>query len=597
MLPFGTNTPDSSTETIKWVNSMDSKDKIALLNKAAEESGMCHVRLLVFCCDIAERNIKDFELIVERHKNETGRTPSAKSAVVSLVETLVVMHGLLTTHPDFVSEVGLLSKKLVYNKMRVRLTITNGLMWHVEPLSETPWCECETDTCPHGWSAEACFRALRDNPLHIGASGFDLNTFYEQAQMFVTEEPEQVEDMDELMSRFELTEEQQEKNANKVQNWREQPAPLRVRPTSVDQYLDPPAVVQRPDVIDQFIGELKGSTRDSRFKPRPVVEEDEKTILSPSQKLLQAARDKATREEAEKRLEEKAELENLRKIVKGLLDKDAILTNETPKRQLKEPRRMSMVSNDSGVSCLTDDDEDTLLTPKDSASVFSRYNSGKQYMSQGTVFTVSKPLTSYDAADSITRLTVQDSLIRGFNNSREIKERERLAVARLKPINGLPKPFCNARLNFLINFHKGLTRVFQKCGPEISVANAVFRCMQEDPVLPVDNFLNQILKATIDKQTCMYASNAFSLPYIEVGMPVTEESLVKCLDLLEGEFKQIWFQEMKDLMVPEFANLYRSFKHELLQPSKVKKSSSRSDSSSSRTEKKKEHKTRSLLGL
>lgn len=193
------------------------------------------------------------------------------------------------------------------------------------------------------------------------------------------------------------------------------------------------------------------------------------------------------------------------------------------------------------------------IMPHDSSSVISRY--GRRFMDEGTVLVPGRSGTEADNLNGRTVLTVQNSLVNGFQVSNEIAENERQSVSRLRPINGLPRPFTNIRLNFLANIHTAITRALER-GTDSHVV-AMFRVMRVRPELPCDELLYQVLTSTIDRSSNTFASNAFRLPYVEVGMHVTEDAVVKTFELLFLEYKSAWFQEMKNIMVPNFHNQFR----------------------------------------
>ncbi|QEQ12678.1 nonstructural protein 1 [Penicillium roseopurpureum negative ssRNA virus 1] len=232
------------------------------------------------------------------------------------------------------------------------------------------------------------------------------------------------------------------------------------------------------------------------------------------------------------------------------------------------------------------------LVPQDSSSVISRY--GKHFMDQGTVLS---PRTMHSAADrdaGRTVMTVQDDLVSGFRMSEELVRAEQASIRRLSPINGLPRPFTCRRLNFLANLHTGIQRAIERRPESLQVA--MFRAMRRRPELPCDELLYQVLTSTIDRSTNTYTSNAFSLPYIEVGMHITEESIAKTFDLLESEFKTKWFQEMKNISVPNFHDWYSRFSKDTMQvESSSKKIKASSDHAQERS--KKQKKGSSILGF
>jgi len=229
--------------------------------------------------------------------------------------------------------------------------------------------------------------------------------------------------------------------------------------------------------------------------------------------------------------------------------------------------------------------------PNDSSSVYSRY--GKRFMDQGTVMTMRPADNSGDQRDGRETLTVSNMLVNGFEMTEPVVIRQEQSLARLQPINGIPRPFSSARLNFLANLHTGIDRALQRRpGP---VLEAMYRVMRSRPHLPCDELLYQVLTTTFDRASCTYSSNFFKLPYIEVGMPLTEDSVVKVFDLLNSEYKLLWFQELKNVKVPNFHKDYETVSRDVVGEPKVNRQRDHTDRvrrSSSRS-----GKTRSLLGF
>jgi len=202
------------------------------------------------------------------------------------------------------------------------------------------------------------------------------------------------------------------------------------------------------------------------------------------------------------------------------------------------------------------------VTPNDSSSVLERYATPGRLMPRGTVFTAVPVQTSAGRQQGSTMLSVHNSLVSGYYTNEDLRSQEQRSVKRLRPINGLPSPFVNSRLNFLCNFHTGLDRA--KDRSQNGLLAGLFEAMRSTPLIPADDLLNQVLNCTIDREDCVFTSNAFKLPYIEIGMHVSEESLMKMFDLLYGEYKNLWFQEYKGLTVPGFHSEYASRSHDPL---------------------------------
>lgn len=206
------------------------------------------------------------------------------------------------------------------------------------------------------------------------------------------------------------------------------------------------------------------------------------------------------------------------------------------------------------------------ITPQDSSSMISRYQ--RRYMNEGTVLVPGRVGTEADNKDYRTVLTVDNSLIDGFQMTNELAQNERISLNRLRPINGLPRPFTNMRLNFLANIHTAINKAINKYPNSHTLA--MFKAMRTRPDLPCDELLYQVLTSTIDKGSNMFASNAFKLPYVEVGMHVTEDSIVKTFELLYLEYKALWFQEVKNIIVPDFHNHYGKYSTDTIPSERIR---------------------------
>jgi len=191
------------------------------------------------------------------------------------------------------------------------------------------------------------------------------------------------------------------------------------------------------------------------------------------------------------------------------------------------------------------------LSPMDSSSVIGRY--GKRYMDRGTVLTVRPVATEADVRSGRTVLTADSFLVEGFKQDEATASREKKSLRKLSPINGLPRPFQSNRLNFLANFHTALDLLPQGH----SLLENLLHAIRETPQTPEAILLHQVLVCTMDRRAGTFSANPFILPYIEIGMVLTEESVEKSFDMLRFEYQSLWFQEMKGIRVPDFHRNYK----------------------------------------
>jgi len=190
--------------------------------------------------------------------------------------------------------------------------------------------------------------------------------------------------------------------------------------------------------------------------------------------------------------------------------------------------------------------EVSTIAPDDSSSMIDRYK--KRYMPKAYTFgKTGTTLTniSEDGFDSPFK-----DVVSGFVRTTEIREKEVESYDRVYTINGLAAPFKNPRLNFLMHFHTAL----EECSfdPEIDPFEAMVEIGSRKPRNPTGELMKQVVERTFDFRDLVITSNPFRIPFIEVGMPVTDSVILKSLELLLLEYKTHWFQELKCLKVPQF---------------------------------------------
>lgn len=234
-------------------------------------------------------------------------------------------------------------------------------------------------------------------------------------------------------------------------------------------------------------------------------------------------------------------------------------------------RQNEMLSSD----CLESDTDDDLTTlgPKDSSSVLSRYRSGKKYMSQGSVAnkTVSKPTHVYtmnrtnsvlEPVQEIEDLTRNFDVVQGYIKTQSMREKERESLDKVYAINGLAAPFKDKNLNFLIHFHTALAT----CGmnPTDRPIDAFEYLAGLRPKNPTEELMKQVITRTFDFDNMVVISNPFQLPFINVGMNITESILCKCMSLMKSKYKNSWFDQMKCLKVPSFHNEFDDYSSDVV---------------------------------
>lgn len=515
-MPKLTYSPDSSPTmansengtfdpSLLWFQGDGPGRKIAYLNSKAQELGTCYVRLLIFCNELARLPHLEFVEQVDNFVGTLREYPLGKDIFVELpiMNNLGLTDRVIKRLND--AEVDDVYTEMMKGKARVKATrVEDSDLFHISALPSHPFCECKGSVCEHGWDFRMCMVALSMSGRRVGASGFNLEDFLEGMN-------EETEDFEEAFSQVTPTPETHFKAVKQVENW------------------------------DQ--GVCNGAPKQSRGKPEPLPRADNlRKVADILPKPLEMKAD-TSRQEQDK-------VTVLERRLKALADMVELHTDITQRQHFGGPTPPSSPPADRGGMHLYQES----LRPDDSSSTLSRY--GRQYMPAGTVFTISNSGNVADTRENRTRLTVDNHLVDGYQKTELIVKKEASSVQKLRPINGLPRPFTSNRLNFLCNIHTAMHLKLKKC--QGSYLDAMYDAMRAKPVLPVENLLCQVLNATIDRKEGTYTSNAFELPYIEVGMLFTEESVVKMFDLLQLEYKRVWFQEMKNLIVPNFHSDYKS---------------------------------------
>jgi hypothetical protein len=228
------------------------------------------------------------------------------------------------------------------------------------------------------------------------------------------------------------------------------------------------------------------------------------------------------------------------------------------------------------------------LLPSDSRTNVESY--GKRYMGQGTIIqpgtiisTRGSRRANSQMEDHVVahRLQTIPEVVVGYQRTASLHAIDNQTRQSVRPINGLANPFRSDRLNLLSHLHTAFIRL----GAEDS-GRTILRLI-EDVVArenrsPTMILFAQVIRLTFDFEGQYIKSNPFGLPYLEVGMALTEDCVIKCFDLLLGEYKSIWFQELKSLIIPEFNKDYRNLSDETFRRTHRSSSARRHSTSSSK---------------
>lgn len=554
-----------------WSGSKEADGRYEAVSSAAKP-GFCYLRVLLYFNWFDSSNKEDLDMYIMCLTDRLGKDPEG---IALLTELAVAGHNHLHSKPLYfdIEEgmVGSVTVVTIYNLMkestaRVNFTQVDGLIHlHGRPTL----CSCGGPVCQHGWTYTALSVVIAKPGRRVGASGFDMNAFLNGGVFEEDEEEEDNTDFENAYSVLSMNDKAREKVASWV------PPPLSVIPE------------RQTESQKQSTSESPSAVRPSKLRRDSLLRHDSEEMQT------QSKHDKFESRKGEKSLG-RAEMSD---IVRKMVDLEA-LKRANKLNDLQEEikvLRQNLMSAEV-TSSKAQDDEGTVVStvfPGDSSTQIGRYRSPRKFIHTGTVIASEQPNNEYGRRSGQTVLTVQDSMISGFYHDDVTRQREADHVGKLKPINGLPKPFLSTRLNFLANLHTALTRCLSKAPDDY--VSCLLSFLRVRPVIPVDELLYQVLQVSVDRHEFVYASNPFKLPYIEIGMFISEESIAKLLSLLTGEYKSLWFQEMKGLTVPDFHDEFYSKSHDPVDRSVRKRRGSERPSSDRATPQRTQK--RSILGF
>jgi len=194
------------------------------------------------------------------------------------------------------------------------------------------------------------------------------------------------------------------------------------------------------------------------------------------------------------------------------------------------------------------------ISPNDSSSVVERYQRhfiDRAAYNMRATRTELEPLSLRRQSDEVKEV------VGGYMKTAAMVVKEEEQKDRVYLINGLAAPFKSSRLNFLSHFHTAL----QECSfnPKLDPIDALQEIGSARPKNPTGELMRQVVQRTFDFDDMVVVANPFRIPFIEVGMCMTDTAVMKSLDLMLAEYKTCWFQELKCLRVPEFHNDYSSY--------------------------------------
>jgi len=201
------------------------------------------------------------------------------------------------------------------------------------------------------------------------------------------------------------------------------------------------------------------------------------------------------------------------------------------------------------------------IMPNDSSSVIERYK--RKFVDTAT-YNMRSSKTELEPLSLKERPELVKDVVGGFQMTPSMALKEQEQVDRVYLINGLAAPFKNPRLNFLCHFHTALLEC--SFNPMTDPIEALQEIGTTRPKNPTGELMKQVVQRTFDFDELVVVANPFRIPFLEVGMNVTEAIVMKSLDLLQAEYKTFWFQELKCLKMPQFHDDYSSYTTEVRDP-------------------------------
>lgn len=196
------------------------------------------------------------------------------------------------------------------------------------------------------------------------------------------------------------------------------------------------------------------------------------------------------------------------------------------------------------------------ILPSDSSTQIGRYaqRTNRRYMDQGSVLTVGRRGHKIEELVEARPVTVEHQVVRGFLKTKKMAREESDVNDTVYTINGLANPFRNNRLNFLCHFHTAC-ELFSSIQGETPFG-IIQKIYEMSAKTPTEELMKQVVCKTFDMERMLVVANPFKLPHIEIGMHLSDRSVAVCFDLLRGEYKTLWFGEVKSLSVPRFHDEY-----------------------------------------
>jgi len=556
----------SSSQLVRIKNGENGgKEKLEYLDEKSR-GGRCYLQLFRVMWIFMNQPIDDFKVLVDELVSQLGVDADASDVIAMYVKMFRVLSEDLSDGEFVVDDRMILRnyQQITSSRGRFRWSENDGVV-HLDPSEEWTGCDCDSPVCEHGYNLRFIFTATVPQRRRIGASGFDMGAFMGKGisiestvshDSFATSLPPPPP-------------------VTKVRDWQKKSSSPGKQAGGIDKdevYEAAKRMSEAHDkdrilpYTDKYLPE-KEAPKEVKPNPKSVLLKVRKrlaemnSVEEPELRPVQSPKI-GVHHDGELTLGQEVEMLRMKLSEDArVAEKNAALLRDLydskkrdEERHIEIQRRLSELSSQAGPSTIVADDSisQTAWNPE----------RRRRYINEGTVIHRVSAKTMIEQASGRERTVVSDGLIRGYIIDDDARDREQRIVSSIGDINGLTAPFKNDRLNFLANFHTGMRTAlsFHDQDP----VRSLFSFMKRTHIIPYDKLTKVVLSSTIDRSEGLFSANPFNLPYLEIGMLVSEDAIRKVIDLTYSNYKELWFQEMKGLEVPSFHSLYSSFNRDLI---------------------------------
>jgi len=538
-----TRRPDPSTPMQYNPNDdPTSADKQKVLEEFMSEIGCCYLGLVTASDTILRMSLREFGLFLVHLRTEFGKFPESDRVSIGIAENYALFKHAIKEEQETVDS------DTQRSVMRLGMTVQEEMLdsgarfklqetstgFHVAPMTFGP-CECPPKEvlCDHGWAARYVLCAIIKRNRFLGGTQFNFEDFLNAASAVDDSDNDSgtVLDLPAVTAQLDNAKERLDR-LMKVKEDLKKIEEIRCQTSREMRAVD-------EDITVKF-KELRHGNLDERG--REILADQERKQFERQRRFYDY-------EETERVL--KAE-------VKKMTDEQLI------------PQRLN--SRRPG----------STIVPDDSVTQIGDRNMKGAFLREGTVITSASGRVGRSNLGKLVNFSLPDvpeSAI-GFVQTEDTYAGDVAARQSVVPINGLSKPFSNSRLNLLGHVYTGLN-IVTKESEDTSFMSMLSNVRKSKLNSPPVQLFRQLLNCTFDWEEGNVKSNPFNLPYIEVGMSISEDSLIKCFNLLNSEYRNLWFSELKQMQVPSFAHEFDNLCDYSLKGKGRSKSSSGSKTSES----------------